>query len=122
MTRTAALQSMMPDSLMNMGESVVGNSRASDFADHSGQGGLLTDHRGESFMLQHVATVTDYWPRSAGLLGGARITIAGDGFSNNASAVRVEVSRTPCVVETCSLQQIVCVLAPRRCSHARPSR
>ncbi len=110
---------MTPDSLMNMGESVVGNSRASDFADHAGRGGLPTDHRGESFMLQHVPTVADYWPRSAGLLGGARITIVGDGFSSNASAVRVEVSRTPCAVETSSLQQIVCVLAPTRCP--RPS-
>ena len=105
----------MPDSLMNMGESVVGNSRAYDFADHTGAGGLPTDHRGESFMLQHVPTITDYWPRSAGLLGGARITIVGDGFSSNASAVRVEISRTPCVVETCSLQRIVCVLTPKRC-------
>jgi hypothetical protein len=108
---------MTPDILMNMGESVVGNSRTSDFADHTGAGGLPIDHRGESFMLQHVTTVTDYWPKSAGLLGGARITIVGDGFSSNASAVRVEVSRTPCVVETCSLQQIVCVLTQKRCPH-----
>lgn len=161
-------------------------------------------------MLQHVPTVTDYWPRAAGPLGGARITIVGDGFSNNAAALRVEVSRirtsfapalpqlhasfhqlggrspgaclrqlstrfapalpslrgslhllrfalpvlpprpraqplapvvpppgpkarpllaaqvsrTPCAVESCSLQQIVCVLAPRRscCRHAAQSR
>jgi hypothetical protein len=38
--------------------------------------------------------------------------------STNISAVRVEVSRTPCTVLSASLMQIVCVLGAQRSTHA----
>jgi hypothetical protein len=96
-------QAMMPDSLMNMGESHV----ARDAHTH--------DHRGAAFMLQHVAVVTGFRPAAAGLLGGARLTVAGDGFSPDAAAMRVEVAGGPCPIVTTSPTQLVCELPPYRC-------
>jgi hypothetical protein len=42
------------------------------------------------------------------------LTIFRHGLSTNASAIRVEVSRTPCTVLSASLMQIVCVLGAQR--------
>jgi hypothetical protein len=42
-------------------------------------------------MLTHVAAVAAVRPAAAGLRGGARLTVAGDGFSPDAAAMRVEV-------------------------------
>jgi hypothetical protein len=42
------------------------------------------------------------------------LTILLNGLSTNTSAIRVEVSRTPCTVLSASLMQIVCVLGAQR--------
>ena len=74
------------------------------------------DHHGAAFMLQHVPVVDAVSPRAAGLLGGARLTIAGDGFSADASAVSVLVDAAPCAVVSAALTQLVCELGPYRSS------
>ena len=95
-------QAMMPDSQMNMGESRVENAL------------YISDHHGRSFMLQHLGLIQDYWPRASGLLGGASLTIYGDSFTNNASALTISVSGTPCYVLSSTLQRIICQLASYR--------
>jgi hypothetical protein len=72
------------------------------------------DHRGTAFMIQHVAVVTGLWPNASGLLGGARLTVFGDGFSANAAAMRVEVAGAPCPILTTAPNQLVCELPPNR--------
>jgi hypothetical protein len=89
-------QAMMPDYLMNMGES-----RVDDVL-------YVSDHHGRSFMLQHIGLITDYSPRSTGLMGGTLLTIYGDGFTNNASILTISIAGTPCSVLSTSLQRIVC--------------
>ncbi len=65
-------------------------------------------------MLQHLAVVSDFWPRAAGLLGGARLTIAGDGFPAAAAAAVVDAGGAPCAVVSSSPSRIVCELGPYR--------
>jgi hypothetical protein len=95
-------QAMMPDSLMNMGES------------HVAREAYTYDHRGTAFMLQHVAVVSAFRPNATGLLGGARLTVFGDGFSPDAAAMRVEVAGGPCPILSTSPTQLVCQLPPYR--------
>jgi hypothetical protein len=84
---------------MNMGESVVAREA------------YTADHTGMSFMLSIVPTVKSVFPSMAGTLGGARVTIMGNGFSNKASAVNVEIAGTPCRVLSATIEQIVCQVA-----------
>lgn len=95
-------QAMMPDSLMNMGES------------HVVREAYSYDHRGTAFMLQHVAIITGFWPNASGLLGGTRVTVVGDGFSADAGLVKVEVAGTKCAIASTSTTQVVCELEPHR--------
>ncbi len=95
-------RAMMPDSQMNMGESRVENSLH------------ISDHHGRSFMMQHLGLIKDYWPRASGLLGGALLTIVGDSFTNNVSALTVEIAGTPCKVLISTLERIICEIAPYR--------
>jgi hypothetical protein len=89
-----------PEDKMNMGESVV--SRDAYTADHSGA----------SYMLSVIPLVKSLSPTAAGTLGGALLTIQGEGFSSNTSAVSVEVAGTPCAVVSSSVGKIVCELKP----------
>ncbi len=65
-------------------------------------------------MLHHLAVVSDFWPRTAGLRGGARLTIAGDGFPTAAAAVTVDAGGASCAVVSSSATRIVCELGPYR--------
>ena len=107
-------QAMSPDSQMNMGESQVLRDA------------FTFDHRGTAFMLQHAAVITGFRPNASGLLGGARLTVFGDGFSPDAAAMRVEVAGRPCPIVTTAPTQLVCELPPFRYSsptvHLRLSR
>jgi hypothetical protein len=73
----------------------------------------LTDHLGVSFMVHHLAKVQSVMPSSAGLLGGARVTILGNGFTLDKTLVRVSVGGDPCHVQLATMTRIECVLAPR---------
>jgi hypothetical protein len=95
-------RAMMPDSLMNMGES------------HVVRAAFSYDHHGQAYMLQHFAIITGFQPTASGLLGGTRVTVYGDGFSSDAGAVKVEVAGTSCAIATTSTTQVVCELAPQR--------
>ena len=53
----------MEDSKMHMGESFVYEAV------------WQTDHEGESYMLQHVPTITSISPSRSGMLGGAKLTV-----------------------------------------------
>ncbi len=99
-------QAMMPDSLMNMGES------------HVVRATYGYDHRGTAFMLQHFSIITGFWPNASGMLGGARVTVFGDGFSPDAGAVKVEVAGTQCAIASTSTTQVVCELSPHRQYHS----
>lgn len=83
-------QGMMPDYLMNMGESQVVRELYS------------YDHHGKAFMLQLAAVITGFYPNATGLLGGARLTVFGTGFSADVSVVRVEVGGGPCPIVSAS--------------------
>ena len=88
-------------SLMNMGESHVQSNL------------YLDDHKGISFMLCHVAKVLQVSPSRSGMMGGARLTITGGGFSNDKSVVKVFVAGDPCLVDVATMGRLECVLAPR---------
>jgi hypothetical protein len=95
-------QAMMPDSQMNMGESQVARE-------------LYTyDHLGTAFMVQLAAVITGFYPNTTGLLGGARLTVFGNGFSADVTAVRVEVAGSPCSIVFASASQLVCEVPPYR--------
>ena len=92
---------LMNDWKMNMGEAQVTKTE------------FLADHHGVSFMIHHIATVSSVSPSRSGLLGGARITIRGRGFSNERVNIGVIVAGDPCVVQVATMSQIECVLAIR---------
>ena len=89
---------MIPDSNMHMGESFVS------------QDNLQVDHLGEVYMLQHVPTIYSIEPTSSGMLGGANLTIKGDGFTVEKTAADVVVSGIPCEIKAVSLTEIICAL------------
>jgi hypothetical protein len=89
-----------PEEQMNMGESVVDREA------------YTADHTGASYMLSVIPLVKTLSPTTAGTLGGALLTIQGEGFSSNTSAVSVEVAGTPCAVVSSSVGTIVCELKP----------
>ena len=74
---------------------------------------MQSDHHGVSYMLQHVPVVTSVFPSKSGTSGGNRITLTGDSFSNDHALAHVWVHGTPCLVETATIEKIVCVLEPR---------
>jgi hypothetical protein len=86
---------------MNMGESHVQSNL------------YLADHNGISFMLHHVAKVLQVSPSRSGMMGGARLTIIGAGFSNDKSVVKIFVAGDPCLVDVATMGRLECVLAPR---------
>ena len=92
--------SMNPDSQMYAGESFVFRSQ------------LQTDHQGEAYMLQHVPTIHSVEPTSSGILGGARLTVKGDGFTVDPLAADVVVGGATCQMQHVSLTEIVCILGP----------
>jgi len=96
---------MMNDWNMNMGES------------HVSSAAYLTDHLGISYMLHHVATVTSVFPSRAGMQGGTRLTIQGNGFSNDKANVQVRVGGERCAVAMASMTRIECVLVRRGSAH-----
>jgi len=100
---------MIPDSKMHMGESFVFRKR------------IQVDHEGEAYMLQHVPTIHSINPSSSGLLGGARLTIKGDGFTVEKPAAQVLVSGIKCEVDVVSLTELVCILgaAPADDAHTQ---
>ena len=100
-------QAMMPDALMNMGESRVEDAL------------YISDHHGRSFMIQHIGLIRDYSPRSTGVMGGALLTIYGDSFTNNASALTISIAGTACTVLSASIQRMVCELQAVRYDEAR---
>jgi len=61
-------------------------------------------------MLQHVPTIKSISPSSSGMLGGAKLTISGDGFTLDKSGAEVVVSGIKCEVEVVSLTKIICSL------------
>jgi hypothetical protein len=65
-------------------------------------------------MLHHLAVVSDFWPRATGLRGGARLTIAGEGFPTAAAAITVDAGGASCAVMSSSASSIVCELGPYR--------
>lgn len=92
--------SMNPDSEMYAGESFVFRSQ------------LQIDHEGEAYMLQHVPTIHSVEPTRSGMLGGARITVKGDGFTVDPLAAEIDVSGVRCQIHHVSLSEIVCILGP----------
>jgi hypothetical protein len=92
--------SMKPDSEMYGGESFVFRSQ------------LQIDHQGEAYMLQHVPTIHSVEPTSSGVLGGARLTVKGDGFTVDPLAADIVVSGARCQMQHVSLTEIVCILGP----------
>jgi hypothetical protein len=97
----ALLGTAMEDNQMWLGEAQVQDTA------------YLTDHLGVSFMVHHLAKVQSVTPSSAGLLGGARVTILGNGFTLDKALVRVSVGGDPCHVQLATMTRIECVLAPR---------
>ncbi len=97
----ALLGTAMEDNQMWLGEAQVQGTS------------YLTDHVGVSFMVHHLAKVQSVTPSSAGLLGGARLTILGNGFTLDKALVRVSVGGDPCYVQLATMTRIECVLAPR---------
>ena len=89
---------MIPDRKMHMGESFV-------FRDQ-----IQVDHEGEAYMLQHVPTIYSIKPSSSGALGGARLTIKGDGFTVEKPAAQIVVQGIECQVDVVSLTELVCIL------------
>lgn len=102
----------------NLSVALLGTKMANDWHMNMGEAHVddksyQADHEGVSFMLQHVATVTAVTPTSSGLQGGARLTISGNGFSNNKSLVEVRVGGDDCHVQVATMSVIECVLARR---------
>mmetsp|Transcript_45072 Transcript_45072/g.109779 ORF Transcript_45072/g.109779 Transcript_45072/m.109779 type:complete len:280 (-) Transcript_45072:427-1266(-) len=70
-----------------------------------------SDHKGVRYHLQYFAHVSSVLPSTSGLLGGARLTVRGGGFSDDPSIVKVNVQGTDCHVISSTLSEIVCELA-----------
>ena len=108
----------------NLSVALLGTGMANEWKMYFGEAEVAedafqADHQGVSFMLHHVALVTSITPTSSGVLGGARLTISGTGFTHDKTIVRVHVGGDACHVELATMTRIECVLAPHDADKTR---
>ncbi|KAH8075485.1 hypothetical protein JL721_1495 [Aureococcus anophagefferens] len=69
---------------------------------------LSRDAFGETYAVQYYPHVQSVSPALGSLEGGTLVTIAGGGFSDDASLVHVDVAGAPCDVVSSTLVEVVC--------------